>query len=74
MSTTKPLVLHCAIPGCGAVHIEPRNGNFDEQRLAYARAKEAGWHFSQGHGKWEALCPDCATAGDVDSPLSDSYL
>ncbi len=69
------VVFHCAIPGCGAVHSERRKGNYDESRLAYSRAREAGWHFSKRPGaKWEAICPDCATAGDADSPLSLSDL
>ncbi len=68
------VVFRCAIPGCGAFHIERRQGNYDESRLAYSRAKETGWRFGKRGRRWEALCPDCATAGDVDSPLSLSDL
>jgi hypothetical protein len=69
------VVFRCAIPGCGASHIEPRKGNYDQSRLAYSRAKEAGWRFSKHPGRgWEAICPECAAAGEVDSPLSLSEL
>ncbi len=70
MSIKETVLFRCAIPGCVAVHVERRRGNYDESRLAYSRAKEAGWYFSKRYGRWEAVCPDCATAGDVDSPLS----
>jgi hypothetical protein len=40
---------------------EPAGVNWDENRLAFARAKEQGWWLSKQRGKWVALCPGCAS-------------
>jgi hypothetical protein len=52
---------------CSAYFVGEGGSTWDEARLAAVQAKEAGWHlFKRRGGRWEALCPDCATASDPD--------
>jgi hypothetical protein len=44
----------------GVCRDEPAGINWDENRLAFARAKEQGWWLSKQRGKWVALCSSCA--------------
>lgn len=54
------IAFYCDI--CGARRIDRERGNWDESRLTFVRAREAGWRLSkQRGGRWEALCPDCAS-------------
>ncbi len=50
---------HCEV--CAAEFIEETGDSYDEARLAAIRAKEFGWRLSNRRGRWQALCPECAS-------------
>ena len=50
---------HCEV--CGAEFIEETGNSYDEAKLAAVRAKEFGWRLAKRRGRWEALCPECAS-------------
>ena len=69
------MVFRCVVPGCGATHMEQRAGNYDESRMAYTRAKEAGWTFKQRpRGGYDSYCPDCSMPSRDDAAISWEFL
>jgi hypothetical protein len=56
------MIFRCDTPGCGAQHLEPCTGNWDESRMAFVQARDIGWRLTKASGRWFAECPSCAGA------------
>lgn len=46
---------------CGTIRVEKNGTRWQERRLPYTRAKDAGWRFSRVEGRYQASCPDCTS-------------
>lgn len=62
------MIFHCDI--CGVRRLDQTTGNFLHAvtRLTFMRAREGGWRLRKQHGKWEIICPDCASISGYSLP------
>ena len=62
------VIFHCDI--CGVRRLDRTEGNFlhAETRLTFMSAKKDGWRLRKQHGKWEIICPDCASISICSLP------